>query len=399
MMPRVARVLFFPLAPGPGLAHVGACLAVADELERRGHETVLAYGGSRPELVAGWTKRLERVEEVPYERTLGDSAAGWFAPGDLERFTRADVELIERVRPDVAVVDLRLSASLACEVIGVPDLSLMHYLRLTSWYREPNPWRLRARELGRPQRLPYAARRWLDKDLGGAKQLRALIAAARPSLGLPGPGALWAGRIVACTTTPLLDPADLPEAWHYVGPISWSTGGAAPPSNRGSRPLVVAVESTTEASRLLPRVLGELRDEPIDLVVAAAGGANIEELNRLAPRARVERFLATDAWLAAADVAIVEGGHQTACVAQRAGTPLVVVPRRSDQWTWADKVERLGSGVALRQPVASGALRRAVRRVLRDARYRQAAERVGVHLQDWDGARATADLVEGLVAS
>ncbi|MDX6487966.1 MAG: hypothetical protein QOK13_581, partial [Gaiellaceae bacterium] len=74
-------------------------------------------------------------------------------------------------------------------------------------------------------------------------------------------------------------------------------------------------------------------------------------------------------------------------------------PRRSDQWTWADKVERLGSGVALRQPVAPGALRRAVRRVLRDARYRQAAERVGVHLQDWDGARATADLVEGLVAS
>ncbi|MDX6478745.1 MAG: hypothetical protein QOG29_1332, partial [Gaiellaceae bacterium] len=54
---------------------------------------------------------------------------------------------------------------------------------------------------------------------------------------------------------------------------------------------------------------------------------------------------------------------------------------------------------ALRQPVAPGGLRRAVRRVLREDRYRQAAERVGVHLQDWDGARATADLVEGLVAS
>ena len=399
MMARVARVLFFPLAPGPGLAHVGACVAVADELERRGHETVLAYGGSRPELVAGWTRRLEQVEEIPYERTLGDSAAGWFAPGDLERFTRADVELIERVGPDVVVVDLRPSASMACELTGVPDLTLMHYLRLTSWYREPDPWRLRARGLGRPQRLPYAVRRWLDKDLGGGKQLRAAIAAARPALGLPGPGALWPGRVVACTTTPLLDPAEPPPSWHYVGPISWSTGGSPPPSREGSRPLVVAVESTTEASPLLPRVLGELRDEPIDLVVSAAGGSSIEDLKRLAPRARIERLLATDAWLAAADVGIVEGGHQTACVAQRAGTPLVVVPHRSDQWTWADKVERLGSGIALRPPVAPGALRRAVRRVLRDERYRQAAERVGVHLQDWDGARATGDLVESLVAS
>ena len=394
-------MLLFPLAPGPGLGHVGACVAVADELERRGHETVLAYGGSRPELVAGWTRQLEPVEEIPYERTLGDSAAGWFAPGDLERFTRGDVELIQRVRPDVVVVDLRPSASMACELTGVPDLTLMHYLRLTSWYREPDPWRLRARELRRPQRLPHAVRRWLDPDPGGSQGLRAALESARESLGLTPNGSLWPGRLVACTTTPLLDPAELPPTWHYVGPISWSAGGVGPlpAPERGSRPLVFAVESTTEASPLLVRVLGELGDEPIDLVVAAAGRTNVDDLSRLAARARIERLLPTDAWLEAADVAILEGGHQTACMAQRAGTPLVVVPRRSDQWTWADKVERLGSGIALRRPVAPGALRRAVRRILRREGYRQAAERVGAHLREWDGARASADLVEELVAS
>jgi UDP:flavonoid glycosyltransferase YjiC (YdhE family) len=206
--------------------------------------------------------------------------------------------------------------------------------------------------------------------------------------------------VVACTTTPLLDPAELPPTWHYVGPISWSAGGGPKPEpGRGSRPLVVAMESTTEASPLLERVLGELGNDPIDLVVAAAGRTDVDALRRLAPRARVEGLLPTQAWLEAADVAIVEGGHQTACVAQRAGTPLVVVPRRSDQWMWADKVERLGSGVALRRPVAPGAIRRAVRRLLRDERYRQAAEHVGADLREWDGARASADLVEDLVAS
>ena len=61
--------------------------------------------------MAGWTRQLEPVEEIPYERTLGDSAAGWFAPGDLERFTRGDVELIQRVRPDVVVQGARSLAT------------------------------------------------------------------------------------------------------------------------------------------------------------------------------------------------------------------------------------------------------------------------------------------------
>jgi len=131
MISRVARVLFFPMAPGTGLAHVGACVAVARELERRGHETVLAYGGGRPEIVASWTTRVEPVGEIPADRAAGDTVAGWYAePGSLERLVRGDVELIRRVRPDVAVVDMRLSATIACELTGVPDLSLMHFLRV-----------------------------------------------------------------------------------------------------------------------------------------------------------------------------------------------------------------------------------------------------------------------------
>ena len=87
----------------------------------------------------------------------------------------------------------------------------------------------------------------------------------------------------------------------------------------------------------------------------------------------------------------------TASIAHRAGTPVVVVPHRSDQWAWADRVERLGTGIAVRPPAARGAIRRALRRVLRDERYRLAAERVAAHLREWDGARASADLVEELL--
>ena len=396
MISPVARVLFFPLAPGTGLAHAGACLAVAGELERRGHETVLAYGGSRPELVGTWARQLERVEEIPSERAVGNSVARWYdEPGSLDRLVLGDVELIRRIRPDVAVVDMRLSAVLACELTGVPDLALLHFLRLTSPYRDPERWRRRARELRRPQRAPYAIRRLLDRDVGGGKTLRAQVRAGRASLGLPPREPPWEGRLVACTTTPLLDPAELPPNWRYVGPIDWSVPGGPPPEH-GSRPLVVVIVSTTGESTLLPRLLHELRGEPIDLVVSAGGREDLDELRALAPNARVEPLLAAGPWLDAADVAIVEGGHLTASTAHRAGTPVVVVPHRADQWAWADRVERLGTGIAVREPRAPGAIRRAVRRVLRRERYRRAAAEVAAHLRDWDGARSAADLVEEL---
>jgi UDP:flavonoid glycosyltransferase YjiC (YdhE family) len=77
---------------------------------------------------------------------------------------------------------------------------------------------------------------------------------------------------------------------------------------------------------------------------------------------------------------------------------VVVVPHRADQWVWADRVERLGTGIALREPRAPGAVRRALRRILRTERYRRAAEGVAEHLREWDGAARSADLVEELAA-
>src|SRR5579864_2730200 len=129
-MRAVSRVLLFPFAPGGGLAHVGACITLARELDRRGHETVFAYGGDRADLVRAETGGFEHVDEVPVERTGGDTIAHWFeTPAQLVALVEGDRRVIERVRPDVVVVDTRLSASYASELAGVPDLALMHFLR------------------------------------------------------------------------------------------------------------------------------------------------------------------------------------------------------------------------------------------------------------------------------
>ena len=81
MISAVARVLLFPLAPGGGLAHVGACVAVADELESRGHETVLAYGGL--DIVVSnagvaHSAPVDRMALTDWERSFAVNATGHF---------------------------------------------------------------------------------------------------------------------------------------------------------------------------------------------------------------------------------------------------------------------------------------------------------------------------------
>jgi UDP:flavonoid glycosyltransferase YjiC (YdhE family) len=208
------------------------------------------------------------------------------------------------------------------------------------------------------------------------------------------------GTAVAVTSTPLLDPSrGLPRHWHYTGPISWS---AAPPKVvpvvRGSRPLVYVSQGSTGSGALLRRIVRELAREGVDLVVTTGGRCDEDELRALAPDARVERLLPSSACLAAADVAVVHGGHLTTAEAHRLGRPVVVVPAGSDHWVWSERVERLGSGIALRAPIAPGAIRRSVRRVLERGRYRRRAEAVAAHLAEWDGAARAADLAETLLA-
>ena len=167
---------------------------------------------------------------------------------------------------------------------------------------------------------------------------------------------------------------------------------------RGSRPLVYVTQGSTGSAELLRRAVRELAREDVELVVTTAGLCDPEELRQLAPEARVERFLPTSACLAAADAAVVHGGHLTSAEAHRLGTPVVVLPAAHDQWAWAERVERLGTGIALLPPLAPGAVRRAVRRVLSRPGYRDRAEAVAADLAGWDGAARSADLLETLLA-
>jgi UDP:flavonoid glycosyltransferase YjiC (YdhE family) len=114
---------------------------------------------------------------------------------------------------------------------------------------------------------------------------------------------------------------------------------------------------------------------------------------------RAAELLPGRACLEAADAAVIHGGHLTFSEALSTGTPVVVLPYRSDQIARVNRAERLGVGVAVWPlPRRSGAIRRAVRRVLTRPSYRRSSSDLAERLAGWDGAGTAAGLAERLVA-
>lgn len=395
----MARVALFPLGAGHVLAHPGACKTIAGELSARGHDAVLVYGGlERAALDDG--VRIEPVREVV--RSPPDPTSVVRAYGGAEGLTRlveADLDVLEGLRPDVAVVDCRLSAWIACEVAGVPLVSVVHFFRSTPWHA-PEPLLGALRRRARARRAARIARWMLDPDPLGLVTLARITAETRAAFGLDPRRPMFEGDLVACTTTPRLDPSrSAPPHWRYVGPVTWSAPSGADPPRRGDRPLVYVTQGSTGSAATLERAVRELAHEPVDVLVTTASLCEPRELEALAANVRAERLLPGRACMEAADVAVVHGGHLTTIEAHAAATPVVVVPHGFDQFVWANRAERLGTGLAVRPPSLPGAIRRAVRRVLRRERYRAAAAAVADDLRGWDGPGNVADLVEELVGA
>lgn len=393
-----ARVAVLPFGGGDVLAHVGACVTVARELESRGHEVILAYGGlSRHALDADL--RVEPVPEIDHTRLDAASLAGLLrGPEELAALVEADLKLLRRLKPAAAVVDSRLSAVIACELEGIPFVSVLHFFRATPW-RTPEPRLQGLRRRARLRRAVRSVRRRFDRDPLGTMTINRIYSETRRSFGLS-PDATYEGDRVACTTTPLLDPSDgLPQHWSYVGPVTWSAPGHGSPPSRGERPLVYVTQGSTGSAATLERAVRELADERVDVLVSTAALAEPEAIAALAPNVQAARLVDGRRCMEAADVAVVQGGHLTTLEAHLAATPVVVVPHGFDHFTWADRAERLGTGIAVRPLSLPGSIRRAVRRTLRRPRYRQAAANVAAELRRWDGPANVATLVEELVTS
>jgi UDP:flavonoid glycosyltransferase YjiC (YdhE family) len=413
------RRFLFVMWEGGG--NVPPQLGLARKLVARGHQVrVLTEPSVREDVLAtgasygSFTRAPHRQDRSPQSDLVRDFDArtpiGALAAtrdrvmfGPARAYAEDTLEEIGRFRPHVLAVDWVLfGAAVAGEAAGVPVALLMHGSNLVPEPGKPAPGFgfLPARSaLGRARDRVFTAifLRLLDRGRPALNQ-------ARLALGL---------RPLRHVLEQLERPArflclypeafDLPAERHparlrYVGPVleqpAWAEPWTSPWPPDDRRPLVVVSMSTTYMGqeRALGRCIQAVSGLPMRALVtvgpaldpAAFQGADNVVVVGSAPHEQVFPH---------ASAVVTHAGMGTVMRALADGLPLVCMPQGRDQNDVAARVRWHGAGLRLGPRASAARIQAALRRVLTQPPFRQAAERLRRAIQaDVAADRAVAEL-------
>lgn len=432
------RALFFPSYVGGGFGHISRCLALGEEMTRRGWKTTFVLGGPHRDRLsaAGWSILSPPPRSLPSRlwrrlrgvlRWLRPSPAylffsdinyqvvrdGFSSPHAVERRVEWELNVVNRLDPDVLIGDTWLLTSIVGQLANVPVVQIVRAGthprcgRLV-WWRSP-PSQVVSPQIG-PVFNP-ALERW---GLPAVKQASELLK----------------GELYLVPSIPRLDP--LPsriERTHYVGPlVRLIDDHDALPEELSTlsvdRPVVyVTVGGGANAVRgldLLSLWEAVFAEAGWEVVISTAGQpvpAHWCEHSRL----KALPWIPGTAMIARADAVLFHGGYGTMMETVRAGVPSVVLPFHTEQESNGRRLQESGAGRVLApaddkltplklrwraQDFTVLAARRllfrppeileAVREILADGRYRAGAESLQRSQADYGGAARAVDLVTDL---
>jgi MGT family glycosyltransferase len=380
-------------------------LSLARALAERGHDVrVLGDAVLRAEIEAigarpiTWTRAPHRtvrtVESDLFRDWEARTPAGAFARirdrlmfGRAADVARDVLDELERRPADVVVSEPMLAGSLiAGEAVGVPVAMIL--TTVDAFPAEGRPafgpgFRPPAGRLGRlrDRALTRVMRASWNRGKGAFNVARAEFGLAPVDDAFE--ALTHADRVLVLTC----DAFDYPELPRHpkvslVGPRlddpEWVEEAALP---AGDEPLVLVGLSSTHQGQdaLLRRTAEALGTLPVRGLVTTgpamepfAAAANVSVVQS-APHVAV---------LPHTDVVVTHGGHGTVMKALAAGVPLVVLPVGRDQLEIAARVVAAGAGVRLKPKASPAKIAAAVRTVLADERYRQAARRLAAAIAE-----------------
>ncbi|WP_377643505.1 glycosyltransferase [Oryzobacter terrae] len=198
--------------------------------------------------------------------------------------------------------------------------------------------------------------------------------------------------------------SDAPPTLSFAGPISASGSQAALPAwwgdLDGSRPVVHVTQGTIanrDYRQVIAPALEGLAEDDV-LVVVSTGGRPLETLPPLPANARAAEYLPYDDLLPLTAAYVTNGGYGGAQYALRYGVPIVTTSGKEDKPEVAARVAWSGVGVRVNTETPSAAaVAQAVRTVLREPRYREAAQRVSASMQRSGGLAHLAGVIDDVI--
>jgi MGT family glycosyltransferase len=402
----VSRILAYT---SPDRGNLFPLIPILDELKHRGHEIairtmaagvpVLAARGLRAAPIAG---PVEAIEQDDY---LASNPRAALARSVRVFCARAEFEApdlrqaIEQERPDALIVDVNSWGGLAAaEAWGGPWATFCPYpIPVSS--RDTPPFgpglrpasgplgRLRDRLL-RPVVLGTLEKTFLPGLNRVRRQVDLAPVNTADELYLRPP------LILYMTAEPFEYPrTDWPESIVMVGPCEWEPD-SNPPAWLDAITNPIVLVSTSSAfqndARLIQAAIDGLAGEPFTVIATVPAGD--PGSFRLAPNARVERFIPHGPVLMRAVCAITHGGMGVTQKALARGVPVCAVPFGRDQLEVARRVEVAGAGTRLpAKRLTPARLRRKVREAMERS---EGARRVAAGYRRAGGPPAAATAIE-----
>jgi len=363
------------------LAQVVRLASLAARLDRERYEVHFASGPVDDVALQG--SGLERIPLFTIERQRAlkkvDRGERLYETSLLERYVEEELELFDRVRPDLVIGDLRLSLAVSSRIRGIPLATLINAYMSPFAVRESLPIPdhpivslLGAERAARywPKALPLAFAHFVA-PLDELRKRHGLA----PSGGLL--QALVDGDFTLYPDVPeLCATRDLPPKHRYLGHIPWSPQVAMPKLGqfREQRPLVYITIGSSGRYAALAAVLGVVAELPINAVLATAGRF---ELLDAPANVHVMPFAPGASMARAASFVVTNGGASTSYQALAEGKPVLGIPSNLDQYLAMTAIEGARAGRLVRSGEATPrALREAFIELLESESLRDGARSV-----------------------
>jgi UDP:flavonoid glycosyltransferase YjiC (YdhE family) len=351
-MKAVKRILFF--AEAVTLAHVARPLALATTLDHSRFEPVLACDPRYLRFCAGpWQLLgLDSISSRMFATALANGAP-LYDTDTLRRYVKQDLEIIDRIKPDVIVGDFRLSLSVSARLVGIP------YVGISNAYWSPNysakySFPLPVLPITRWLPLPLAATLFrLGRSAAFRLHCRPLNRVrgenGLPSLGVDLRRVYTDADFTAYADMPELFPiGNLPPGHGYLGPVLWSPLVPKPTwwdHLPNGRPVVYVTLGSSGDAGLLATVLKGLEGLPVTVIASTAGAAMPD---RVPANSYVADYLPGSEAAARSALVICNGGSLTCQQAVAAGVPVVGIASNMDQFLNMGALVRAGAGCLLR---------------------------------------------------